>query len=84
MTQLWPEGLPIQAREETGRPSSFRWQHSRRLVHAVVDQWIIHDEWWRQDEIWRHYFQLETAEGLLCVLYRNLLDGTWYLERVYD
>lgn len=54
-------------------------------MSAVTEQWIIHDEWWRAGQvIWRHYFQVETADGLLCVLYRDLVNDTWHLERVYD
>jgi hypothetical protein len=89
MTQLWPEGVPIAVEVGGERPGVVHWQ-GRRAVRAVVDQWIIHDEWWRnsrgdrQGEIWRHYFQLQTVDGLLCVIYRDLLRNTWHLERVYD
>lgn len=83
MTQLWPEGVPIEVEVADGRPRAFRWQRQRHGVRAIVDQWVIHDEWWR-DEIWRHYFQVETGDALLCVLYHDLLAGGWRLERVYD
>ena len=52
-------------------------------VRAVTNQWLIHDDWWL-DEIWRHYFEVETTDGLLCVVYCDLLCDRWYLERVYD
>lgn len=83
MTQLWPEGVPIDVEASDGQPRAFRWRQRRRSVQAVVEQWVIHDEWWRA-EIWRHYFQVETGDGLLCVLYCDLLTGGWLLERVYD
>lgn len=83
MTQLWPEGVPIDVEAGDGKPQAFRWRQRRRSVQTIVEQWVIHDEWWR-DEIWRHYFQVETGDGLLCVLYRDLLTGGWLLERVYD
>lgn len=83
MTQLWPEGLPIEVETRDGRPRSFSWLGRRRQVLAVVEQWMVHDDWWR-DEIWRHYFQVETGDALLCVLYHDLLAGDWRLERVYD
>jgi hypothetical protein len=83
MTQLWPEGVPIEVETANGQPVAFRWQHRRRLVRAVIDQWIIHDEWWRE-EIWRHYLQVQTTDGLLCVIYRDVLGDAWYLERLYD
>lgn len=83
MTQLWPEGLPIQVDAVDGRPAALHWQKRRRLVRAVTDHWVIHDEWWHE-EIWRHYFELATADGLLCVVFCDMFAGRWYLERVYD
>ncbi|HNS03921.1 MAG TPA: hypothetical protein PKM78_16255 [Anaerolineae bacterium] len=82
MTQLWPEGVPIEVEAVDGLPRAFRWQR-RHSVHAIVEQWMVRDEWWRE-EIWRHYFQVETDAALLCVLYHDLLTGDWRLERVYD
>ena len=68
----WMAGLPACAGSTGGA-----------LVRAVTDHWLIHDGWWL-DEIWRHYFEVETADGLLCVVYCDLLCDRWYLERVYD
>lgn len=83
MTQLWPEGAPIGMQTAGDAPHAFQWQGRRWRVRAVVDQWAVHDDWWR-DEIWRHYFEVETVDGVLCVLFRDLLGEAWYLERVYD
>ena len=52
-------------------------------MRAVTNQWLIDDDWWL-NEIWRHYFEVQTADGLLCVVYCDLLCDRWYLERVYD
>lgn len=90
MTQLWPEGLPIVVEVADDRPNALYLQGRRHVVRAVVDQWIIHDDWWRAaeaehpGEVWRHYFQVQTADGLLCVVYRDLLRNAWRLERAYD
>ena len=83
MTQLWPEGLPIEVDAVDGRPAGLHWQHHWRSVRAVTNQWLIDDDWWL-NEIWRHYFEVQTADGLLCVVYCDLLCDRWYLERVYD
>ncbi len=40
-------------------------------------------DWWRV-RIWREYFKLTTGTGLLVVIYRDLLSGAWYLQRLYD
>ncbi|MEA3336949.1 MAG: DUF6504 family protein [Chloroflexota bacterium] len=94
MTRLWPEGTPVAVALSADRPAVFRWRCREIQVHGVVDQWVLHDQWWDLDalpeaaegtgQIWRHYFQVATADGLLCVLYRDLLQDAWYLERVYD
>lgn len=85
MTRLWPEGAPIAVQAIDGQPVSFRWEGRRHAVRGVVDRWAIHDEWWREgQEVWRRYYQVQTADGLLCVLYQDAVAGTWYLERVYD
>jgi hypothetical protein len=34
--------------------------------------------------IWREYVKVTTDTGLLCLLYRDLHDGGWFLARVYD
>ena len=83
MTQIWPDGVPVDVETIDQTPVAFRWQRKRQQVQTIVEQWIIHDEWWR-DEIWRHYYQIETASALLCVLYRDLLADAWFLERIYD
>lgn len=92
MTQIWPEGMPIDVETDGEALTAFRWQRRLHRVQAVVARWVIHDEWWR-DEIWRAYAQIETVDGLLCVVYQDLLTRSpgaeqggdaWFLERVYD
>ena len=34
--------------------------------------------------IWREYVKVTTDTGLLCLLYRDLHAGGWFLARVYD
>jgi len=53
----------------------------------------VHTRWWEPDEaivrlrltnVWREYVKVTTGTGLLCLLYRDLLNGGWFLARVYD
>ncbi|MEZ4767206.1 MAG: hypothetical protein R2844_02125 [Caldilineales bacterium] len=83
MTQIWPEGMPIDVETAGEDPAAFRWQGGRQRVRSINEQWVVHDEWWR-DEIWRRYLQIETADALLCVIYHDLLTDAWFLERLYD
>lgn len=37
-----------------------------------------------QGGIDREYFRVRTARGIVCEIYRDLLTGAWYLQRIYD
>jgi hypothetical protein len=32
----------------------------------------------------REYFRVWTVRGIVCEMYRDLLTGAWYLQRIYD
>lgn len=85
MTRLWPDGetLEVWGGEET--PSGFAWQATSHHILEVYNRWRIHTRWWESDEvIWREYIKVATDKGLLCLLYRDLCSGGWFLARVYD
>ena len=91
MTRLWPEGEAVEAWGEADVPDGFRWQGTAHDVVAVCNRWRIHTLWWRPargagagQAIWREYVKVTTGSGLLCLLYHDLLDGGWFLARVYD
>ncbi len=84
MTRLWPNGEPVEARcTASGAPSAFSWQGRTHAVQGIAQRWRVDADWWQQ-RIWREYFRLYTRSGLLVVLYRDLLTGQWYLQRLYD
>jgi hypothetical protein len=61
--------------------------HWRQGEHPIRDtsvRWRIHTDWWTENEIWRDYWEVTTETGLLCVLFHDLLRGTWHLERIYE
>jgi hypothetical protein len=37
-----------------------------------------------QGGIAREYFRVRTARGIVYEIYRDLLTGAWYLQRIYD
>ena len=39
--------------------------------------------WWRR-RVWREYFTLTTHTGLLVLIYHDVRDDSWRLQRVYD
>jgi len=84
MTPFWSpgQGVEVQAKEE--KPSSFRWGRRSHRVYEVSSHWRIHADWWSEEEVWRDYWEVTTDTSLLCVLYHDLLNGQWYLERIYE
>ena len=85
MTRLWPEGEVVETWGGAEPPAGFRWQGAAHDVAAVCNRWRIHTLWWLPgQEIWREYVKATTGSGLLCLLYRDLQNGGWFLARVYD
>jgi hypothetical protein len=94
VTRLWPQGQPIQAwgggEMQTSRvvceaPDGFDWQQQPQRILEVCNRWRIHTRWWEaQQAIWREYWKVVTDAGLLCLIYRDLESGGWFLARVYD
>ncbi len=84
MTYLWPQGTPLTVRFEADwTPRQFIWQDRAHPVQAVINRWRVDQAWWGR-RIWREYFKLTTRTGLLVIIYRDLLTGQWYLQRLYD
>ena len=52
-------------------------------MQTIAKRWRVDVDWWRV-RVWREYFKLATGTGLLVVIYRDLLSGGWYLQRLYD
>jgi hypothetical protein len=85
MTRLWPEGEAVQAWDGEDLLSGFTWKGGSHKILQVCSHWRLHTRWWDPDEaIWREYIKVTTDGGLLCLLYRDLYEGGWFLARVYD
>ncbi len=66
-----------------GEPFSFSYGKKTERVNRIGRRWRISKDWWRK-EVSREYFQVETARGLICEIYRDLLTRSWYLQRICD
>ena len=85
MTRLWADGEPVEVWGGQKAPAGFAWQGARHGITGIRNRWRIHTRWWQPGEaIWREYVKVTTTSGLLCLLYRDLLAGGWFLARVYD
>ena len=60
-------------------PIQVRLARASLQVLSVRERWRIDDEWWR-DPIHRIYHQVVLEDGRVVTLYRDLVDGGWYLH----
>jgi hypothetical protein len=67
--------------DDTGQPCRLRWAGTSKQVE-VCNRWRINEEWWRRP-VSRDYYKL-AGDSLLALVYCDLVDGSWHLERVYD
>ena len=84
MTRFWNKGAPITMQTTpNGDPTRFTWDNQSHQVTAITRRWRVDTDWWRS-RIWRAYFKLSTNTGLLLIVYCDLGDGQWYVQRMYD
>ena len=82
MTRLLGHHPQIQVElDGAGLPLVLRWEGGSEVVE-VCNQWRIEEAWWRRP-VSRDYYKL-AGSRLLALVYRDRVDGTWHLERVYD
>ena len=84
MTRLWPDGSPIRVAVNDGdQPLRFTWRGQTHEVDTITREWRVRTDWWRGGA-WRAYFRLTTSSGLLVVIFHDLADGEWFLQRLFD
>jgi CO dehydrogenase/acetyl-CoA synthase delta subunit len=52
-----------------------------RAVEAVRESWLVEDRWWTDRPLRRRYWEVVTADGRDLVVFRELEEGRWYLQR---
>lgn len=82
MTRLLGEHPAVAVElDDGGRPIAVDWNGHREQVE-VCNRWRIEEAWWRRPIV-RDYYKV-AGPSLLALLYRDGVDGTWHLERVFD
>ena len=51
-------------------------------IASIADTWEISDEWWRGQPVARLYYRVVTREGRHLTIFRDLVDGQWYRQKV--
>ena len=82
MTRLMREHPPIDVEIDAGGSLvAFRWNGRRERVE-VCNRWRVEEAWWSQPIV-RDYFKV-AGQNWLALVYRDGVDGSWHLERLYD
>jgi hypothetical protein len=50
-------------------------------VDSVREEWVVEDRWWTGSPLRRRYFELVLTDGRNIVVFRDLVGGTWFLQR---
>ena len=68
-----------------GTPTHIVWR-GRRAPVRVCNHWKLEYHWWKGKDgaVSREYYKLLTSSGAVLVVYQDLSDGVWYLERILD
>ena len=71
---------PVSVEEDAaGLPVAFK-KKRRQKIAAIDDRWRIDDEWWRQEPVTRLYYAVRLNSGERLVLYRDMVNGSWYQQ----
>ena len=82
MTRLLGHHPTIQVDvDERGWPVGLYWPGVEEPVEAC-NHWRIEEAWWRRP-LMRDYFKV-VGPRLLALVYRDAVDDSWHLERLYD
>ena len=82
MSRLWEAGKTLDVRADDGAPVALRWKEAWHPVLHIALRWQVDLCWWRV-RVYRDYFKLLAGEAAL-VIYHDLLDDVWAIQRVYD
>jgi hypothetical protein len=82
MTRLLREHPQIDVElDAAGQLIAIAWSGRREAVE-VCNRWRVAEAWWR-DPIERDYFKI-VGNRWLALVYLDLKDQTWHLERLFD
>jgi hypothetical protein len=51
------------------------------VVDSVREEWVVEDRWWTGSPLRRRYFELVLVDGRNVVVFRDLVGGSWFLQR---
>jgi len=72
-----PRRARVRADPRDGRPLAVE----RRAVEAVRESWLVEDRWWNGAPVRRRYWEVVTTCGRDLVVFHDLREGGWFLQR---
>lgn len=69
--------------DKNGEPLLIKVNDKWVKVKWIGKRWRIKECWW-EEEREKEYFQIETEDGVICEISRDLKNGFSFIERVYD
>lgn len=83
MSRFYGVGVPIAVEvDEHGQPCRVQREGTVWVAVQVADSWRVDEDWW-EGRVWREYFRI-TTETTVVLVYRNLRDNSWWLQRIQD
>jgi protein ImuB len=87
--KLFRPPLPAQIRMRSGQLRSIKLKgNAYGIAGKIVMQsgpWLASGYWWSLAELWaREEWDVAFISGVTCRIFRNLVDGEWYVEGIYD
>jgi hypothetical protein len=75
-----PREISVRINQETKEPTAIQLgQHWHEVT--VRERWRIDDQWWREPPVSRMYFEVATADGLVEVVFWDLVGREWFRQR---
>ena len=82
MSRLWQDGKTLQVRSADELPAAIRWRGAWHPIRHIALSWQLDVCWWKE-RIYRDYYKV-LVEGMVLVIYHDLVDDVWGVQRVYD
>lgn len=51
------------------------------MVDSIREEWVVEDRWWTGKPLRRRYFEVVLVDGRNVVVFRDLVGGSWFLQR---
>jgi hypothetical protein len=83
VSRLLAEPAPVAVEIADEVPARLGVERRQYRVERILARWRLETDWWRAP-LSREYWKLWLSGDLVCEVYRDCLQGGWWLTRWYD